>query len=264
VQTLRTYGITSPFFGYSWSPRGEFSVWTSYINAIKRASTYIYIEDQYFLPFDWPPCHTRRLPSGASTVARDTDIVYQLGEAMKRGVKVVVVTPSNAEDSTHVFQKFQRDVGVNYLSDVKLGGAPGDVVVASLQSGGTDVYVHSKLMLVDDEFLLIGSTNVGQRSMTYDGEIHVGVVDADNLLVKDFRTRLWAEHSGRAPSAFDDPVTGCNQFKADTWASVGHLKLYPADPLSTYPLPAGVTPPVGHGRVIRTVVDPYAGPAGLR
>jgi phosphatidylserine/phosphatidylglycerophosphate/cardiolipin synthase-like enzyme len=259
VQTLRTYGITSEFFGYSWSPRGEFTVWASYINAIKKATTYIYIEDQYFLPFDWPPCHTR-----VGTVARDTDIVYQLGEAMKRGVRVAVVTPSNAEDSTHVYQKYQRDIGVNYLSGVKLAGAPGDVVVASLTSGGSDVYVHSKLMLVDDEFLLIGSTNVGQRSMTCDGELHVGVVDADNLLAKDFRRQLWSEHTGRPPATFDDPVTDYATFKSDTWASVGHLKLYPADPLAVYPTPAGASPPVGHGRVMRMVVDPYVGPPGLR
>lgn len=260
VQALRTYGITSTFFGYSWSPRGEFSVWTSYINAIKQASTYIYIEDQYFLPFDWPPCHTR-----AGTVARDTDIIYQLGEAMKRGVRVAVVTPSNAEDSTHMFQKYQRDVGVNYLAGIKLAGAPGDVVVASLKNGATDVYVHSKLMLVDDEFLLIGSTNVGQRSMTYDGELHVGVVDGDNLLVKDFRKQLWAEHSGRPPASFDDPIADFATFKADTWASVGHLKIYPADPLSVYPAtPGGTQPPIRHGWVMRTLVDPYAGPSGLR
>lgn len=260
VQALRTYGITSTFFGYSWSPRGEFSVWASYINAIKRATTYIYIEDQYFLPFDWPPCHTR-----AGTVARDTDVVFQLGEAIKRGVRVAVVTPSNAEDSTHMFQKYQRDIGVNYLADLKIAGAPGDVVVASLAAGGSDVYVHSKLMLVDDEFLLIGSTNVGQRSMTYDGELHVGVVDGNNALVKDFRKELWAEHSGQAPATFDDPVAGYTAFKAATWGSVGHLKLYPVDPLNVYPAgPTDEQPPIGHGRVMRTFVDPYAGPPGLR
>jgi phosphatidylserine/phosphatidylglycerophosphate/cardiolipin synthase-like enzyme len=259
VQVLRTFGITNALFGYSWHASGEFTVWASYLNAIKRAANYIYIEDQYFLPFDWPPCHTR---TGA---ARDTDIIYQLGEAMKRGVLVAILTPSNAEDSTHIYQKYQRDIGVNYLTGVKAAGAPGDVVVASLQNGGVDVYVHSKLMIVDDEFVAIGSTNVGQRSMTHDGELHVGVVDAANTFAKEFRKDLWAEHTGRTAASLDDPVAAYATFKSDSAASSGHLKPYPVDPLSVFPAVAGSTaPPSQHAQRIRMLIDPYAGPAGIR
>ncbi len=52
VQVLHTYGRTSR--GYSWSNVGEFTIWASYLNAILRATSYIYIEDQYFMPFDFP------------------------------------------------------------------------------------------------------------------------------------------------------------------------------------------------------------------
>lgn len=259
VQVLRTYGITSTFFGYSWSPRGEFTVWASYLNAIKRASTYIYIEDQYFLPFDWPPCYSR------TGVARDTDLIFQLGEAMQRGVRVAVTTPSNAEDATHRFQKYQRDVGVNYLNGIKAAGAPGDIVVGSLQNGTSDVYVHSKLMIVDDEVVLIGSTNVGQRSMTYDGELHVAVVDAAETLPKEFRKSLWAEHMAVAAGGLDDPVVAYGLFQAAVAGSTGHLKPYPVDPLNVYPATPGSNPPPrGHVTSIRTIVDPYGGPPGLR
>ena len=259
VQVLRTYGITNTFFGYSWSPRGEFTVWASYLNAFARAERYLYIEDQYFLPFDWPPCFSR---SGA---ARNTDLIYQLGEAMKRGVNVCILTPSNAEDSTHVFQKYQRDIGVNYLLSVRAAGSPGDVVVASLQNSGTDVYIHSKLLIADDEFVAIGSTNVGQRSMTHDGELHIGVVDGDNLFARELRKTLWAEHTSRSAASLDDPAAAFLQFKADTAASHGHLKPYPVDPLSVFPATPGSTPPPrGHARLIRNLVDPYAGPPGIR
>lgn len=258
VQVLRTYGITSTLFGYSWSPRGEFTVWASYLNAIKQARTYIYIEDQYFLPFDWPPCHTR---SGS---ARDTDLIYQLGQAIQRGVKVAILTPSNAEDATHVYQKYQRDIGVNYLQSLT-GGASGDLVVASLENGGSDVYIHSKLLIADDEFVSIGSTNVGQRSMTHDGELHNGVVDSANTFAKEFRKTLWAEHTTRAAATLDDPVAAYALFKADTAAHSGRLKPYPVDPLAVYPAtPGSTTPPTGHARMIRLVIDPYAGPAWIR
>jgi phosphatidylserine/phosphatidylglycerophosphate/cardiolipin synthase-like enzyme len=256
VQVLRTYGITNRAMGYSWSPTGEFTVWASYLNAIRRASTYIYIEDQYFLPWGWPPRYTR---TGA---ARDVDVVYQLGEAMKRGVRVAILTPSNDEDSTHMFQKYQRDIGVNYLLGVKAAGAAGDIVVASLQNSGTDVYVHSKLMLVDDELVLIGSTNVGQRSMTYDGEIHAAVVDSAGVFARECRKTLWGEHTARPPASLDAPVVAYATFKADVAASAGHLKPYPVDAGSVYP--GGATaPPTGHAFAIRNIVDPYAGPPGL-
>jgi phosphatidylserine/phosphatidylglycerophosphate/cardiolipin synthase-like enzyme len=263
VQVLRTYGITSTFFGYSWSPRGEFTVWASYLNAIKRASTYIYIEDQYFLPFDWPPCYARTHP--VRHVAQLTDIIYQLGEAIKRGVKVAILTPSNAEDFGKSKSKYQRDIGVNYLQSVQTAGAPGDVVVASLKNGATDVYVHSKLMIVDDEFVLIGSANVGQRSMTCDGELHVGIIDSDNLFAKDLRKNLWAEHTGRDPATLDDPVAAYTTFKSDVAGSAGALKPYPVDTGAIYPSAPGSKPPeVGHISWMRMIFDPYLGPAGLR
>lgn len=259
VQVLRTYGITSKTWGYSWSPSGEFTVWASYLNAIRRAETYIYIEDQYFLPFDWPPCHSR------GGLARDTDLVYQLGEAMKRGVTVIIVTPTNTNDPTHHYQKYQRDLGVNYLTGVKAAGAPGDIVVAALKNGSTDVYVHSKLMIVDDEFTLIGSTNVGQRSMTHDSELHVGIVDGAGAFARALRTAIWHEHTGRDPAQLADPAAAIGLFRGAVAARSRHLKPYPVDRLAVYPPAAGSTPPpIGHTRLIRLLIDPYAGPPGLR
>jgi phosphatidylserine/phosphatidylglycerophosphate/cardiolipin synthase-like enzyme len=260
VQILRTYGITSKAFGFSWSPRGEFTVWASYLNAIRNATRYIYIEDQYFLAWDYPPRFAR--PAGPG---RDVDIVYQLGEAMKRGVRVVVLTPSNAEDAGRIYQKFQRDIGVNYLTAIKAGGAPGDIVMASLRNSAGDVYVHSKLMLVDDELMLIGSTNIGQRSMCHDGELHAAVVDSADTLVKEFRKALWAEHTTRAAGTLDDPLAAYALFKTDV-ATPTHPRLhpYPVDPLSVHPPGPGTTPaPKGHPGAIRNVFDPYAGPASL-
>ena len=260
VQVLRTFGITNTLFGYSWSPHGEFTVWAAYLNAIKAASTYIYIEDQYFLPFDWPPCFSR------TGLARDTDIVFQLGEAMKRGVHVIILTPSNAEDSTHLYQKYQRDVGVNYLKGVRTFAlSPGEVFVSSLQNGGTDVYIHSKLLIVDDEYVAIGSTNVGQRSMTHDGELHVGIVDKNNAFAKNLRKVLWAEHTGRTAASLDNFATAFGHWKTDTASSSGHLKPYPVDPSAVFPaIPLSKPPPQGHATAIRTLVDPYAGPPGIR
>jgi phosphatidylserine/phosphatidylglycerophosphate/cardiolipin synthase-like enzyme len=259
IQVLRTYGITSRIFGYSWAQRGEFTVWASYLNAIKKASTYIYIEDQYFLPFDWQPCHTR------SGLAQSTDIIYQLGEAIKRGVRVAILTPSNAEDKAHVFQKYQRDIGVNYLISLIMDPAvPGELVVASLENV-TDVYVHSKLMIVDDELVLIGSANVCQRSMTHDGELQVAIVDGNNTFAKEFRKALWAEHTGESPSSLENPIQAYSLFSNAATNGDGHLKPYPHDIDNVFPERSGSKPPpLTHRKTIRYGIDPYAGPSGLR
>jgi phosphatidylserine/phosphatidylglycerophosphate/cardiolipin synthase-like enzyme len=246
VQALHTYGRTKKLFGYSWSPVGEFTVWAAYLNALLNATTYIYIEDQYFLAFDWPPCHTR--PAG---IARDSDIVYQLGEAIRRGVKVAVLVPSNAEDPVHAYQKYQRDIAANYLATVA-SRAPGEFVIASPHNGTGWIYVHSKLLIVDDEFVLIGSANVGQRSMSCDAELSVGIVDATGTFAQEFRKSLWGEHLVRSAGTLDDPNAAYALFKSDTLASSGRVRPYPTG--------APGSPPAGHDKAMVMIVDPYYGP----
>lgn len=258
VQVLRTYGITSSVIGYSWSPIGEFTVWASLLRAIKAASSYIYIEDQYFLPFCWPPGGARSGPFF------QTDIIYQLGEAMKRGVTVLVTTSSKRTTFWYPYQKYQRDIGLNYLHSVRVAGSRGDVVTASLQCDGNDVYVHSKLMIIDDEFVSVGSANISLRSMSTDGELQIGIVDAENTLARDLRSRLWAQHSGLPAVDFTDPFLAIPRFKSSVVARSGHLKPYPLNPFARHPRDPSAPPaPPGHATVIRLAIDPYAGPKYL-
>lgn len=250
VQVLHTYGRATVFEAYSWSPKGEFTVWASYLNAIKKASTYIYIEDQYFLPFGWEPAF--RAPPGRE---RDTDLFYQLGEAIRRGVKVLALVPANAEDKTHVYQKYQRDVGIEYLSGIaNAPGVAGDFVVVALTNGVSDVYVHSKLMIVDDELVLIGSANVGRRSMTFDSEIQLAIVDSANQFAAEFRKDLWEEHLWTSRDAVADALVGYELMKqASRTARTGHIRRYP------YEEP-GDPPTWRHGYYINWLIEPYGGP----
>jgi phosphatidylserine/phosphatidylglycerophosphate/cardiolipin synthase-like enzyme len=250
VQVLETYGRTSVMFGYSWSPIGEFTIWASYLNAIKHAEHYIYIEDQYFLAWDWPVCH-----EGIPRLAQESDITYQLGVAINRGVKVIVVTPFNSEDPERLFQKYQKDLAANYLataaSNPSTISRAGDFVIAYLHNGTTEIYVHSKLMIVDDEFVLIGSANMCQRSMTHDGELQLGIVDDDDLFALNLRRDLWHEHLRTTIPT--DWAAAFDLFKYRTTRSEGRVRPYPT-------IHPGRTPPWGHAKVITDLIDPYAGP----
>jgi phosphatidylserine/phosphatidylglycerophosphate/cardiolipin synthase-like enzyme len=54
--------------------------------------------------------------------------------------------------------------------------------------------VHSKIILIDDRFLTIGSANFFDASMTgVDSELTVAVVDTGSLMA-DLRLQLWKDH----------------------------------------------------------------------
>jgi phosphatidylserine/phosphatidylglycerophosphate/cardiolipin synthase-like enzyme len=86
----------------------------------------------------------------------------------------------------------------------------------------TGIFVHSKIMMVDDLFVSIGSTNVNRRGFYHDGEVTAFAIPqdlrgtADNP-ARDLRTRLWAEQLGLAPGMGEallaDPMAGFELFK---------------------------------------------------
>ena len=70
---------------------------------------------------------------------------------------------------------------------------------------GKPIYVHAKLMIVDDEILRIGSANMNNRSLGLDSECDVFIDTSrpDNAGVSDtikaLRISLLAEHTGLSP-----------------------------------------------------------------
>ena len=57
-----------------------------------------------------------------------------------------------------------------------------------------EVEIHTKILLVDDFFMTIGSANINERSMKDDGEINISVTDKE--IVKKFRIDLWKRLTG--------------------------------------------------------------------
>ena len=57
-----------------------------------------------------------------------------------------------------------------------------------------EIYIHSKLMLVDDVFMTLGSANLNQRSMAVDSEINIAT--DDYRVARNLRKRVWRMHSG--------------------------------------------------------------------
>ncbi|XP_006650874.2 phospholipase D delta-like [Oryza brachyantha] len=117
------------------------------------------------------------------------------------------------------------------------------------------IYVHSKGMVVDDEYVIIGSANINQRSMEgcRDTEIAMGGYQPHYKWsatghdgpprgqVYGYRMSLWAEHLGGVEEWFRRPETGecvrrVNEMAEENWRAYvspemeetrGHLMRYP-------------------------------------
>lgn len=57
-----------------------------------------------------------------------------------------------------------------------------------------EIYIHSKLLLVNDGFFTLGSANLNQRSMAGDSEINLATNEP--RLARDLRKRVWSQLSG--------------------------------------------------------------------
>eukprot|EP00249_Psilotum_nudum_P022037 c28350_g2_i1 orf=854-3484(+) len=115
------------------------------------------------------------------------------------------------------------------------------------------IYVHSKGLIVDDEYIIIGSANINQRSMdgSRDTEIAMGAYQPHHTWahkhdqpfgqIYGFRMSLWAEHMGGIEDCFLKPwslecVRRVNSIAKGYWKQYtaeevtemkGHLLAYP-------------------------------------
>lgn len=246
VQVLRTYGI-DPDRGHSWADTGEFTIWAAYLNAIDRASVYLYLEDQYFYTFQDPPLVDH------DVAGRLTDVTFRLGEALRRGVDVVILVPSRKGQLFKHYEIQQRRRAAEYLRHIadSQPGA-GRFVFTHLRTGRKDPAVHSKLLLADDEYAIIGSANIGQRSMTCDSEIAFGVVDEAEDFIRHIRTGLWSIHMwSDERESLAEPRDAVTRYYDHARCRTGRLRLR-----STSRLPVELP----YRFVMNQIIDPYRGP----
>jgi len=224
------------------NPRGpirnefEKSIHKAYLQAIKRANDFIYIETQYLIGESaFKTNSTNRIPKAI------VDRILEInGANAQRDFHVYIVTPLYPEGdplgtpvqpvryNQWATMKWMRDELTgrlpqggkqweDYLSFYFLGqrhGAVnpnnGDRAARIENSNRYMIYVHSKLMIVDDRWIILGSANLNERSMAgnRDSEICVamwptpGHPDANvaSTKIKDFRKELWREHLTGSPN----------------------------------------------------------------
>lgn len=75
------------------------------------------------------------------------------------------------------------------------------------------IYVHSKLMIIDDEFLIVGSANLNERSLAGNRDSEIGLyvrpgegqVSTCKSAISDVRRTAWTRLLGTLPPSWNEP-----------------------------------------------------------
>ncbi|KAG2314666.1 hypothetical protein Bca52824_017788 [Brassica carinata] len=268
----------------------EKSIQTAYIQAIRSAQHFIYIENQYFIgsSFVWPnykeagadnlvpielalkiasKIRARERfavyvvipmwPEGDPSSAPVQEILYWQGQTMQmmyeiiaREIKHMDLENVNPQDYLNFYCLGNRE---EMPSDQNCVSNSCEMVPASQKWRRFMIYVHAKGMVVDDEYVLLGSANINQRSMagSRDTELAMGAYQNHQTWnhrnkhprgqVYGYRMSLWAEHMGKIDDIFKEPeslecVKRVNMISEDNWKKYtedsfvplrGHLLKYP-------------------------------------
>lgn len=162
---------------------GEQSVLAQYLQAIDAARRSIYIENQ-------------AIPIPA--------VAARLEQALTRGVQIVVLVPADSENIVRTGPGPLPKQGLDGLGALRrhpnftLAG----IACRNAEGRRTGIYVHSKIMLVDDAWATIGSCNLHALSLSGHTEMNASVWDPG--VVRALRRELLAEHLEQDTTATDD------------------------------------------------------------
>ncbi|PWA39084.1 C2 domain-containing protein [Artemisia annua] len=266
----------------------EKSIQTAYIQAIRSAQHFIYIENQYFIgaSYNWPSYENAGAdhlipmelahkiaskirnkerfavyvvipmwPEGIPTSATVQEILYWQSQTMQMMYNIVAQAIKSMQLDAHP-QDYLNFYCLGKREDVPYKMAPlstNEKESDSQKFKRFMIYVHAKGMIVDDEYVIVGSANINQRSMagSKDTEIAMGSYQPHHTWaakkrhphgqVYGYRMSLWAEQLGALDYAYEEPETlkcvhKVNKVAEDNWKRYtdeqhttlqGHLLRYP-------------------------------------
>jgi phospholipase D1/2 len=159
-----------------------------YLAAIRHATRSIYIESQYFA--------SRKIAEAMAERLWEAD-----------GPEIVVVNPESADGWLE--EEVMGSSRARVLRLIREGDRHDRFrIYTPVTAGRQPIYVHAKVMVVDDWLLKVGSSNLNNRSLGFDTECDLAVEvrpDAANAAevrsaIVALRNDLIAEHLGVAPA----------------------------------------------------------------
>jgi phosphatidylserine/phosphatidylglycerophosphate/cardiolipin synthase-like enzyme len=219
VQVLRTVGPASrkESARERFMANGERTVMCALKKAIEKAECYIYIEEQFL----W-----------------DCELADFIADRMNsnKNLHLIIVMTAGCELPAKFknYGFFLRDAF--FRTVLKQDRMTGDIVFGdphrvypyglfqTRTDGHKEIYVHSKLFIIDDRYVAVGSANVDARSLHIETELTLGIVDDETVtstlggnqatvcrFAKELREKLWKEHLGVDLSNLD-PIVALKLF----------------------------------------------------
>ncbi|OVA05224.1 C2 calcium-dependent membrane targeting [Macleaya cordata] len=268
------------------------SIHTAYVKAIRSAQHFIYIENQYFLgsSYYWPSYKNAGAdnlvpmelalkiaskiianehfsvyvvipmwPEGVPTSASVQEILFWQGQTMDMMYRIIaqaldkegLSNERHPQDYLNFYCLGKREAGSEERSSQT--SQQSEALASAQKFRRFMIYVHAKGMIVDDEYVIMGSANINQRSLdgSRDTEIAMGAYQPHHNWagkkshprgqVYGYRMSLWAEHLGTLEDSFSEPQTiecvkRVNELAQNNWKSFvstkneemkGHLMRYP-------------------------------------
>jgi len=249
------------------------SIMKSYVNLIRNASNYIYIENQYFMgsAFSWfkdrsamtnhiiPKEISQKIvskinagekfkvyvtipmyPEGDPHSMPSQEILYwqkntieSMFKAVAKGIEQAGID-AHPQDYLNFYCLGKREGPEDIPDDFVTPSDPDSFLGKTIKNIRHPIYVHSKLMIVDDDYVIVGSANINQRSLggERDTEICMGAFQPDHMVEKSgdsahggihtFRTALWAAHLGGGDPVYNNPASDeclakIKQVSSDFW-----------------------------------------------
>jgi phospholipase D1/2 len=154
---------------------------TLFLDSIRNATRSIYIENQFVTLLEIAEQLARRLDE-------------------RRELEAVVVLP-RAYSSWVVSQTLGQERARALRALRRFGNDRVRVMYPAVDDGGksVDTMVHSKVMVVDDRLLRVGSANLNNRSMAVDTECDLVIearTNAERTAILKVRNRLIGDHCG--------------------------------------------------------------------
>jgi phospholipase D1/2 len=238
-----------------WIKSKRKSILEAYYHLIENSKHYIYIENQFFISKSYSEEEKKNCPHSKNVKDVQNEIAFYLRKRIEKAYKneenfkVYIILsslpdyPGEIENSftiqnilQYTYATISRNYGLSLIE--QLEKVMGDnwkkyIGFYSLRNHGimnnipkTEIiYVHSKLMIVDDTKVLIGSANINDRSMIGVRDSEIGVLieeEKQDYQIMDgekdykaaklalmLRKKLMAEHLGIDSNdpILDDPLS---------------------------------------------------------
>ncbi|KAG0713559.1 Phospholipase D2 [Chionoecetes opilio] len=258
----------------------EASIFSAYVDLIRRAKHFIYIENQFFITRSNVDEQKEVLNYLGYEIVQRIVAAHRKGEAFRVYIQLPLLpafegmigkSSGVAPVCVHCLKEHGITEWERYVSfgSLRTHECLGERPVSEL------IYIHSKLMIVDDRYVIAGSANINDRSLngTRDSEVCLVIEDQEfeegvmngkpfdvGIFAGSMRRYLFSEHLGEAdlehPSLdVSDPV--CDAFFINVWSYVANKNtLIYEEVFSCYPCNSATTfDDLDHLRTTPTLAD---------